>query len=385
MKMMTSRQFVFRFIGACLFLLAIIGIFNRIVDPFWYYRDVEIKGFNAIKTKFSRYERHVKPSLLIREQPEAIILGSSYAEIGFDPSNPYFTNHEQLKSMNFALAGASWQMVQCEFEFAATHANIKRALVGIHPEAMPMADCAKEFAAIGQVSAGELLFSRRALDASIQTIINQKKENFSHTREGMFFYTRGMAGVDKRFREDFVRQTKTKPACLQTASITYETSQPLAESSLDLSGLQHLIKTANKHHIQLVFFAYPRHAYSLELDQQCGNQVTRWQAMKRIAHLIEQQAKGTVAIWQFYGYNNITTEPIGETATYWQDSAHFNFEMGNLMLADMFNDTGNKPKLGRLITFKHIDEDYQDFLHERAEYLQRNPEFQTNLQKLLTH
>lgn len=385
--MMTSKQFVFRFLGVCLFLLAIIGAFNRIVDPFWYYRDIEIKGFNEIKTKFRRYERDVKPALLMREQPEAIILGDSYAEIGFDSNNPYFTNHGQLKSMNFALAGAPWQMIQCEFEFAVTHVHIKRALIDIHPEnTLPMADCAKDFASIGQVSVSELLFSSRSLIASIQTIAGQGKETPSHTREGMYFYTRGTAGVDKRFREEFAKQTKGKPACLQAADTAYEIPPALTESNLDLSGLKHLIKIANEHHVQLVLFAYPHHAYGLEVDQQCGNQLARWQAMKQIAQLSEQSAKGSVAIWQFYGYNTITTEPIGDLATYWQDPAHFNFEMGNMMLAEMFNETGNSPtKLGRLITSKHLDEDYQDFLHQRAEYLQHNPEFQVNLQKLLIH
>ena len=384
MKPMTSRQFVLKFVGACFVLLACIGVFDRIVDPFWYYRDVEIKGFNAVKTKFRRYERDVKPALLMREQPEAIILGSSFAEIGFDPNNPYFTDLGKLKSMNFALAGAAWPMVQCEFEFAVAHAQVKRALVGIHPGAMPMADCAKDFASIGQVSTGELLLSSRALAASLQTIREQKKERPSHTREGMYFYTRHKAGVDKRFREFFAMRTQAKPECLQAADPGYEIPQPLVEASLDLSGLQSMIQTANKHQVQLTLIVYPRHAYSLELDKQCGKQLAAWQAMKQIARLNEQQAKAAVTIWQFYGYNGITTEPIGATATYWQDPEHFNFEMGDLMLADMFNDAGDKPKLGRRLTSRQIDKDYQDFLHERAEHLQHNSGFQAELQKLLT-
>lgn len=384
MKTMTSRQFVFRFIGASLFFLAFIGALNRFVDPFWYYRDFELQGFNAIKGKFRRFERDVKPALLIREQPEAIILGSSFSEIGFDPLNVHFTRHGQLKSMNFALAGASFEMVQCEFEFALTHASVKRALVGIHPEAMPKADCAKKFATIGQVSVSELLFSSRALSASVQTIIGQKKDKPSHTREGMYFYIRGKAGTDHQFKEFFSRQAKTNTQCLQVASISSKTPQPLPEKAIDLSGLQYLIDLANKHHVELVLFAYPRHAYSLELDQQCGKQDERWQVMKQIARLNEQQTTGRVAFWQFYGYNNFTAEPIGATsAMYWQDPEHFNFEIGNLMLADMFNDTGSPPKSGRLIGFKNIDEDYQKFLQERIEYLQVHPEVQANLQKLL--
>jgi len=71
MNPMASKQFVIRFFCSSFLLLALIGLFNRIVDPFWYYRDIEIKGFNATKLVYSNYERHIKPALLMREQPEA--------------------------------------------------------------------------------------------------------------------------------------------------------------------------------------------------------------------------------------------------------------------------------------------------------------------------
>jgi hypothetical protein len=119
----TIKQFVTRFVCGYFLLIALVGIFNRIVDPSWYYRDIEIKGFNAIKPKFASVARDIKPALLIRDQPEAIILGSSYAEVGFDPTNPFFTDRGQMKSMNFAFGGASWGEVQCDFEFAVTHSG----------------------------------------------------------------------------------------------------------------------------------------------------------------------------------------------------------------------------------------------------------------------
>jgi hypothetical protein len=380
---MTTQQFVIRFFSVSLLLLVIIGLFNRIVDPFWYYRDIEIKGFNAIKPKFRRYERHIKPALLMREQPEAIILGSSYAEIGFDPTSPFFTDHGRLKSMNFALAGAFWDRVQCQFEFAVTHANIKRALVGFHPGALPMVNCAKEFTSLGQVSTGELLLSSRALMASIETIREQKKENPSHTRAGMYFYTRGQAGVDRQFRESFTRHIKDNPHCLNAANASDLAINPVADSNLDLSGLQRMIKTAQVHGVELVLFAYPSHAYSLELSKQCGELNERWRAMKSIATLIEKESKGTVSAWQFYGFNDTTTEPIGATAAkYWQDPEHFNFEMGNRMLADMFDADDNKPELGHRLSSSNIESDYRNFLQGRSEYLQHHAEFHANLLKL---
>lgn len=377
---MTTKQFVIRFLYGSLFVLALIGIFNYIVDPFWYYRDIEIKGFNAVKLKFREYERHVKPPLLVREQPDAIILGSSFAEIGFDPKNPPFTDHGRLKGMNFALAGAPWDMVQCHFEFAVGHANIKRALIGFLPDNMPQTNCKKDFAELGQVNIGEFLLSMPSLRASIKTIRKQKTEKPSHTPDGMFFFERDVPGVDIRFGEDFVRRKKQKPQCVKASDRPFNS---IAENPFDLSGLQKMITTAKEHNIELVLFAYPQHAYSLELDNQCGDQDAHWRLMKQIASLIEAEAKpDQVRAWHFYSYNDITTEPIGTTAKYWQDSMHFNFEAGDMMLADMFNEAADKLKLAHPIASGSIEADFRDYLRGRAEYLRQHPEFHAELEKL---
>lgn len=378
--MMTIKQFVIRLISVSLLLLVLIGIFNRIVDPFWYFRDIEIKGFNAVKLEFRNYERHIKPPLLAREQPEAIILGSSFAEIGFDPGNDFFTDDGRLKGMNFALAGAPWDMVECNFEFAVTHAHIKRALIGFHPDNMVQTDCEKDFAKLGQVNPGELLLSMPALRASIKTIRKQKTDKPSHTRAGQFFFVRDEPGVNIRFGEDFVRRKKQRPKCFKASDMPFNSK---AENTIDLSGLRRMIKIAKEHHVELVLFAYPQHAYSLEMDNQCGDQDAHWRAMKQIANLIETEDKDNqVHAWQFYGYNKLTTEPIGTTAKYWQDSMHFNFEMGDMMLADMFGKNPEGPKFGHPITTKNIEADFRDFLQERTEYLQYHPEFHADMQTL---
>ena len=381
---MTTKQFVIRFLYGSLFLLVLIGLLNRIVDPFWYFRDIEIKGFNAIKSEFRNYERHVKPYLLVHDQPEAIILGSSFSEIGFDPNNPFFTDHGRLKGMNFALAGAPWAMVQCHFEYAVVHANIKRAVIGFHPENMPVANCEKDFAKLGQINMGELLLSLPALSASIKTITKQKTANLSHTREGLYFFKRDQPDVNLRFGGDYRLLLKQKPQCanatINTPDIPFNS---VTESISDLSGLRRMLKTAKEHHVELVLFAYPQHVYKEEWDRQCGDEVMNWHVMKQIASLIEEEAKpDQVRAWQFYGYNAITAEPIGTTASYWQDSRHFNFEVGDRMLADMFGETGKKPEFGRLLVSSRIEADYQDLLKERAEYLQQHPEFFAELKKI---
>jgi len=380
---MTSKQFFIRFFaGVFLLLGAIIG-FNRIVDPFWYYRDTEIKGFNAIKSQFQQFEQIIKPALVVRDQPEAVIFGSSYMEVGLDPTNPFFTNHGQFKSMNLGLAGVYWSNIQCEFEFAVRHAHIKRAVVGFHPDGLPLVNCEKTFPSIGQVNIAKLLISSSSLRASIRTIQEQKDGYNKFTPEGMYFYNRSGSGDTLPLFQGALLSISGNP-CSPTGS--NEALKNLdTDVVFDLRGLERMIQTAKEYGVELVLFNLPRHAYSLEMDRQCGHQDQRWKIMKQIAKLVDSQsAQGAqVSAWEFYGYNDVTAVPVKLPQKYWQDPTHFNFEMGNLMLEDVFDPARSKPVLGKRLTSGHIEIDYQEFLKGRTEYLQLHPEFQADLQEAL--
>jgi len=368
---MTFKQFVIRFAFGYFFLMIVIGIFNRVVDPAWYYREVEIKGFNAVKPEYLSFERTVKPALLKRYQPEAIILGSSYSEIGFDPTNTSFTDNGSLKSMNFAFARASWAEVQCAFEFALANSPIKRAVIGIHPGNLPISDCEKSFAPLRDFNAIEALFTYSALEYSIKTLKNQNERESTHTKDGMFFYNRARNPIPF-----FINGLKSRSSGCKNIPANKKALQPDFEKKLNLSGLQRMIDSAKAHDIELVIFAYPKHAYLLELEMQCGRQEAEWQNMNQIATMINSESEGEYRAWHFYGYNDVFAQPVRKTTGLWQDARHFNFEVGNLMLADMF-DQSRPPTYARPLDMK-----YSDFLNEREAYKLRHPEFKAEMGKV---
>ena len=53
--MMNAKTYAKTCIIGMFGLLALAALFNRVVDPFWYYRDLNIPGFNAVKTQFHKY------------------------------------------------------------------------------------------------------------------------------------------------------------------------------------------------------------------------------------------------------------------------------------------------------------------------------------------
>ncbi|MGJ0486907.1 MAG: hypothetical protein ACR65R_20570 [Methylomicrobium sp.] len=385
---MQPKRFTLSLLISIGLILAVIATVNRVVDPFWYYRDFEIEGLNKIKTKMRRFERHVKPMIIVREQPDALIFGSSFSEIGFDPTHTEFTDHGKLAGYNFGIAGAGWERVLCYYDYAIESTDVKRVIIGITPGTMPRIDCKGKLPEIEEFSESKLLLSLKAISASISTVKEQRKNSPSHTREGMYYYIRGLPGVDAQFRQFFNERLK-KQRCDLTAlrqsmpaPVVLADALPKADTSLDLEGLRHIIRLAKQKGIELTLFAYPKHALWLELDAVCGAYQSYWSGLAAIASLVEQEG-GKTELWEFTRYNDMTAEIITKnSAVYWQDPEHFNYEFGN-MIFDAIYKHQPESDFGSRITPQNISHAYQQYLASRNAYFGTHQNMLTSLRKQL--
>ena len=389
---MSARAYTTGLLLGLALLLAVGAAINRLVDPFWYFGAPELNGFNAHKPFFARYERHVKPQLLARYRPQAIVLGNSLAEIGFDAASPDLTARGALRAYNFAFAGASWELVQCHFDFALGATEVKRAVIGISVSDLPAPrDCAGRLTEISGFSEAKLLLSLSVLDKSLRTVLQQNRARSSHTRDGRFLYARGMPGVDSRFREFLRNRNHDQKACAagripkvppQSGTIAPAAIAPAR--NLDLSGLRSVIREATARGIELRIVAYPQHAMFLELDLLCGRGDEHWARVGAIAQVIAEEApRGNVELWDFLGFNEVTGETIaGRAPVYWQDPEHFNYEVGNVMLADMFGGVAHG-RLGRRIAAGEANDAYHEFLTGRDAFIAQHPGFYEDLRALL--
>ncbi len=380
------RRYVIWLLGTTIALMLLMAAFNRVVDPFWYFRDVEIAGFNAVKSSFRRFERNVKPALLVREQPEAVILGSSFAEVGFDPLHPRLTDGGRARSFNFALAGAPWQLNFCALEFVLSTTKARRIVLGIHAGALPAFDCTAELAGMKEVPWAAMLLSAPALGASVQTVTRQRTEpRPSHTREGLYFYTRFDPGVERRFRQYFGAQLPGNPACrkenLERSRATLAWSAPSAGGPIDLDGLDRIVTAISGRDVTLKLVVYPQHALRVETDYLCGRAEARWQALWQIAQRLETHPPAppaSIELWDFQGYSAYTTEAVASgLMTYWQDPEHFNYELGNAMLDWIFGavpiTASGFDGLGYRVTTETLAARRAWFEEQRAAYLRAHP------------
>jgi len=390
---MSPRRFFLTLVLGTLCGLAAVAAFNRVVDPFWYFREFELPGFNAVKTKFVRFERHVKPALVARERPKAIIFGSSFAEIGFDPLNRDFTDDGRLPGYNFAVAGGTWELVQCYVEHALASARPKRILVGISLVAMPRVDCGRQLAEMMSPDLVSFLLSTDALRASVQTVWEQRKGVGSHTREGLYHYAKATPGVDVRFREFFRAHEQVCPIddlAVRHAE-TLALPLPAPAEGVDLSGLTYILEKAAEQQVDVFLVVYPVHAYIEELGFLCGTYRNRWAMVRKLAQVVDQVAQVArgagvrIELWDFAGYNDLTGEQVTSgTTRYWQDPRHFNAEMGDIILAQILDaDKAPELRFGYRVVPGAVAQPFERVMRERQDYVARYAWFLPGLEQLL--
>lgn len=371
---MSPRNYIYGFAVLLTVLLALTALFDRVIDPFWYYRDVTLPGINDVKTEFYTHERHVKPSIVQREQPAVLIFGSSYSEMGFDPLHPAL--RAIGKSYNFALSGAPWSMVSCDVEFGISRdAGLRQIILGIHTSAMPVQDCSSQIERMEHPDERAFLLSFSALEASVETVLGSaRKEPPSHTAEGrLLFYLHGKAGTATRFSEDLpkcnIRRAGSKRAGTQAAE------------GVDLRGLRKIIRMAVGRGITMKLVVYPRHALAIEREYQCGQSQRRWRILKQIVALVAKEGRGLVEVWDFEGYHDIGTEHISDApAAWWHDPFHFKSKFGDIMLNEMF--AIKPPVYGVRLTPANLPGHMAAAHRQRAAYLNSHPEFLRQLESL---
>ncbi|QXP89256.1 hypothetical protein [Methylococcus capsulatus] len=374
-------------------LLAALATFCYLVDPFWYNRKVSIPGFNAVKPEFKRYERHVKPQIVRRERPAALVFGNSYAEIGFDPLHPALTRSDRHeRGYNFGLAGADWERVYCSVRFALEYAAPKRMVIGFQPgHPFPAVDCRVLMAEMEHLPVAALLLSGKAIKASLRTVKGQRRMP-THTAEGLFYYTRfEVDEVERRFRADFARylaNLRPDAPCLlkPRAAVVPPDFDPSLGTTIpaDLAGLQDLVDRLARAGVETRLVAYPVHALRAEADIACGFADLRWEALLSVARTVRAaDPEGRWAeVWDFQGYDPDLLEPIRDNQTrLWQDVGHFNFEFGNRLLDRMFG--LGEEGFGSRVEPAAVPALRAAFFRDRATFLESHPGFMREFADLI--
>jgi hypothetical protein len=358
-------------------MLAMVGIANRVVDPFWYFRDVEVQGFNLDKPRFPRNERLVKSALVKKIRPQALILGSSYAEVGFPALHAGFTDGGKLRPYNFALSGAPWPEVYCYTLYALAQPDVQRLVL---PVSDTTAHGCSAYPDLGNPDYARLLFSKNAFSASWETLRKQDGKP-RVTREGLWYFKRyeekirNDADITRNFAEEMRARFCKQPQPERTLDASRLERAAVADDA-ETAGLRNIVRSALARKVRLVLVHYPKHVLHYELERRCGRSEARWNELRKLAAVVDQEAKGSplVELWDFHTYRDVSAErvhsgkPMPDRS--WQDSGHFNHAVGAIAFDSIFS---GGHAYGHKVVLQDFDRLIDETERERREFLQRNP------------
>ena len=379
-----SKYLIFYIIILCCLTI----IINRIVDPLWFYRDISINGLNVNKSEFHSYENQIKPIILRQVNPNVIIISNSFLEIGFNPDNPALTNNGKLRSYNYGIPASNWDSVYCNVLYAVENTDVSTVIIGIQPVSLPLIDCGLKNNKGGLIDKKKLLLSFDALRASFNTIRRQQRLP-THENNGMSYYHRNnnnqIEQVFKLYFNRYINFSGQKNC--KNLRLNNKPQWTNEMSTLDVKGLKHLLALLISRNIKVKLVVYPNHALWMELMMNCRGPGERWINLYQIASVVEEinrinEIDDMVELWDFQGTSDMITERIvNYQVKYWQDTGHFNFEMGDAMLDVMFNhknmsSNSASDEFGvRLLTPNSVVERFYTFFKKRDEFIKKNPWF----------
>jgi len=374
----SARTFSIACLTAVLLAVGCVGLFNWIVDPYGYFRDVQIAGFNANKPKAAGNDRLVKPAWAAKLKPEAVIVGGSVAEIGLPPTHRGFTMDGALVPFNLGMARATWSETYCLAMFMMRQAPLKRMVIGV--SGIEVTTCPSD-AEQGRADYGKLLFSRAAFDASRETLRLQRQQA-AISPEGLWDFDRydEHLQTEEEVAQNFAVVMKSELcASASVGSAAPASIRPLkapvaAERG---AGLRNLIRLALARRVELILLFYPTHVLLSEAQRSCQGTDARWNWLWQTVSIAEQEAAGhsrQIQVWEFWDYSTLNGEKIhaGKPARdrLWQDSIHFNHELGDVVFDAIYR---GRPGYGAQVTVANFDDLPTRGEEQRSKFLAANP------------
>jgi hypothetical protein len=326
-----------------------IGSINAFVDPYNVVASPALNRINVLKPRSDKNARLFKSINVIRIKPKTIILGNSRADIGIDPA------HSSLSSVspNYNLsipAGDMYEAMRYFQHAIANQPDLKQVVIGIdlvafeqkdsfgkldlqHEEILDKTDYKPQLIS--------LLFSTDTLSSSASTFVSNLK--------------------DESVQENYLsngRLVRTNPPSmptqqafkkhLQTAFFnSWYRNYQLSQQQLD--AFQTIVETCRQRGISLKVFISPAHATQWEAVQ-AKNLWTTFEIWKR-------EVVKITPVWDFSGYNSITTEPLTDNMQNYLESSHYFKEIGDLVLDRMFDYQSDKvpADFGVLVTSDNVE------------------------------
>lgn len=389
------KKYTINLLLSLLVVLLLIAGINWFVNPFDIFYSAEIEGFNKYKPALGRYERLSKAYQVKKLKPDYIILGSSRAlAVPADYLLP-----DQMNGFNLALASGSAYEQMRMFQHAHAVNRLKRVVIGVDerlqsdvqqdflegrlavtPDGVTRTGLSRDI--VQDIIAG--LISSDALRASLKTIKKQPQ-----------------AGIEEYLRQDMVERVFNAGGHRQmfwnmeasilnlykdagSGSCYQQGDKDENDDTKARHYFQAMLERAYTDSIDFYVFFSPVHARIYETWCLGGMWGQIENTKRDIVAMVEETAqrfgKKPFPVWDFSGYNSVTTEPVPEPGDrkslmrgYWEGS-HYSRVTAGFVLDRMFAGGAAVPDdFGVLLTGENIDEHLRNIYQQHVRYAASNP------------
>lgn len=362
------KRFNISFLAFTLPGLLSLGLFNIAIDPYGVFNSSEISELNRLKAKQFLNVRLFKAIKVTQIKPKTLLLGSSRTDLGLNPEHPSFA--AQQPAYNLGLVGPNIYEVKRYLEHTLTNQpEIETVVLGLdlfmfNEHKQNAIDFNEDRLEKKSITLSDLLnitLSTTAIEASVETIKSNKNADSYY-----LYHPNGLRYVyQNKPRQSARKRFEGSINGLLNSDEYYHNYKLSAKFLQDFKDIVTICKDRN---IELKVFISPSHA-------------SQWESLYRggLWQIFEQWKRELVEItpvWDFSGYNSITTEAIDrEMQNYW-DSSHYRQEVGDLVIDRLFNVPANQvPKdFGMLITSQNIESHLVNILAARELWVKNNPE-----------
>lgn len=327
------RRFNIIILAVPLLLLGLIGFSNLMIDPYgiWKYADLSL---NTQKIEKYNHQRLFKAEDIIDLKPKVVFLGSSRTFFGLNPD--YYEQITGQKAYNAGFSAANTEEELAYLRQAlANQPEIQQVIIGLDFYSFNEHNTGRADFSLDRLGKDHIdwsdftntLFSQDAWQASLNTI----KFNAANKLSEPLIFPNGHISVSgiKQFHLLGVYGQAAFARELDSYLNSEEFYYNYKYSAQRLQDFRTMVELCRARNIEVEVFISPSHAAQWEAIRDSGlwGQFEQW----------KKDLAAIAPVWDFSGYNSITTEPISETMQYYWDNSHYTERTGNLVLDRLLN------------------------------------------------
>ncbi|MDJ0631982.1 MAG: hypothetical protein QNJ34_02210 [Xenococcaceae cyanobacterium MO_188.B29] len=329
------------------------GVFNVLIDPYNFFDTPIITKINHIKPEEKEVARISKAITVRKIKPKIVLLGTSRVETSLSAEHPAFKQSYLAYNLGFQ-AGNMYEIMRY-FQHALAHQpDLKQVIIGLdffsfnanfsNRDTFSESRLGTQFPwqdfVDFSLSFDALLASHKSFNASIN---NQQKEHIQEPLSRFKFWLTGFLDSEDLYKG-------------------YQFSEER------LVNFKTIIDTCKKNNIEIIVFISPTHATHYEAISASGLWSTFEQWKREVVQI--------TPVWDFSGYNSITTELIDDRMEYYIDNSHYSPKVGDLVLNRILSfQTEKVPRdFGVLVNQDNIESHLEQIRLDREVWREKHPE-----------